>query len=431
MNISVHNITDFASAAFVPSSVAFREEKRLVPVSCGDDYYMPWGGTNLLPYEIIDKFEADETLQSCIDVQSETLYASGLRYEKKESPSTLHSQLSTLNSPLSSLEDFLDDNDLSEYFLGVCRDIKMFEFAVSVLIISNDGSRITNIFRKHAAYCRFAPADDSGHIPYLLYANWRDNTSPQEVEKIQIVDSRFFMTSLNSLINSGCRKMAVISRLPGYDSLYYPIPSYGSIFRGHWFNIKNYIAVAKEAKLKNSAPLKYLIEISNRYWDKLFLDEHIVESHKKLERVNQVKQQLIDFLTGAENSGKAIFSNFFTTPDGKESHDIRITKIDSATEGGDWASDHAEAINMICFAMRVHSNLVGSVPGKAQSNNSGSDKRELYTIAQAMQKAYRECLLRIHRMIIRFNRWPDVEPVCPIVQLTTLDQHTDAKEKSI
>jgi hypothetical protein len=37
--------------------------------------------------------------------------------------------------------------------------------------------------------------------------------------------------------------------------------------------------------------------------------------------------------------------------------------------------------------MRVHSNLVGSVPGKSQTNNSGSDKREHYTITQALQKS--------------------------------------------
>ena len=40
---------------------------------------------------------------------------------------------------------------------------------------------------------------------------------------------------------------------------------------------------------------------------------------------------------------------------------------------------------MMCFTMRVHSNLVGAVPGKSKTNNSGSDKRELYTIAQALQ----------------------------------------------
>ena len=85
-------------------------------------------------------------------------------------------------------------------------------------------------------------------------------------------------------------------------------------------------------------------------------------------------------------------------------------------EGGDWESDIAEAVNMECFTMRVHSNLVGSVPGKAQTNNSGSDKRELFTIAQALQKPYRDILFGVHKLIIAF---------------TTLDEHTDAKEVTV
>ena len=83
---------------------------------------------------------------------------------------------------------------------------------------------------------------------------------------------------------------------------------------------------------------------------------------------------------------------------------------------------------MICFTMRVHSNLVGSVPGKAQSNNSGSDKRELYTIAQALQKPYHDLLFTVHRIIIRFNAWQGVHPEIPFIQLTTLDEHQDAKQ---
>ncbi len=76
--------------------------------------------------------------------------------------------------------------------------------------------------------------------------------------------------------------------------------------------------------------------------------------------------------------------------------------------------------------MRVHSNLVGSVPGKAQSNNSGSDKRELYTIAQALRKALSRPSFTVHRIIIRFNGWKGVKPLVPFIQLTTLDQNSDA-----
>lgn len=77
--------------------------------------------------------------------------------------------------------------------------------------------------------------------------------------------------------------------------------------------------------------------------------------------------------------------------------------------------------------MRVHSNLVGSVPGKAQTNNSGSDKRELYTIAQALQKPYHDLLFTVHRIIIKFNAWQGVTVDVPFIQLTTLDSHRDAE----
>lgn len=108
-----------------------------------------------------------------------------------------------------------------------------------------------------------------------------------------------------------------------------------------------------------------------------------------------------------------------------------INKIETDKEGGDWATDIVEAINMMCFTMRVHSNLVGSVPGKSQTNNSGSDKRELYTIAQALQKPYHDLLFFVYRLIIRFNKWTAVKPDCPFIQLTTLDENKDAKQVSL
>jgi hypothetical protein len=145
----------------------------------------------------------------------------------------------------------------------------------------------------------------------------------------------------------------------------------------------------------------------------------------------QEKQRILDFLTGAENSGKVWFSMFYNTPDGRETHDVVINKIDATKEGGNWETDIQEAINIICFTLRVHSNLVGSVPGKSQSNNSGSDKRELYTIAQALQKPYRDLLFGVHNLILKLNGWSGVKVECPFIQLTTLDEHQDAKTVTI
>jgi hypothetical protein len=250
------------------------------------------------------------------------------------------------------------------------------------------------------------------------------------VEHIPLLNIYNPWSDLQTRLKSGTkkRKFAIVTRIPTARNTYYPIPYYAAIFNSRWYDIKQLITTAKKAKLQNAAPIKYQIEVNERYWERIFRAEGITDQKKRLERVNEEKQRIIDFLTGAENSGKVWFSSFGVNPNGEENHDVLIKRIDDAKEGGDWETDIQEAINVICFTMRVHSNLVGSVPGKSQSNNSGSDKRELYTIAQALQKPYHDLLFYPHQLLIRFNHWDGAFPTCPFIQLTTLDEHKDAKE---
>ena len=37
----------------------------------------------------------------------------------------------------------------------------------------------------------------------------------------------------------------------------------------------------------------------------------------------------------------------------------------------------------------------------------------------------------VHRIIAKFNGWKGVKPECPLIQLTTLDEHQDAKKVKI
>ena len=419
---SVENIPGLnAKAAFISdSSKVFKDDVNITPIRLDNNTkYVPWGADNMMPFNILDLIERDETLATCQIFNAEVCYASGLKYNTENCNARVQKEI----------EDFCLTSPLPAYFLGVCQDFKHFGWCVSFIILDNDGKRIVQIGRKEACYCRFTPADDDGAIKYVLYANWRKNVTADSVEKIELLDESNPWGDLVARIKAKTktRKFAVVCRVPTPDSTYYPIPHYAALFRGKWYNIKQLIGVAKESKLKNSAPLKYQIEVSQKYWEGIFKREKITDPKKMQERVVKEKQQIIDFLTGAENSGKVLFSTFYISPTGEEQHDVKITKIDAGTEGGDWSTDIQEAVNMICFTMRVHSNLVGSVPGKSQSNNSGSDKRELYTIAQSLQKPYRDLLFILHRMIIRFNGWKGAYPECPLIQLTTLDENTDAK----
>lgn len=417
---SVHNIPGtHASAAFtIKTSEVFKEEKDIAPIFINERMkYIPWGGDNRMPYNIINLIESDETLSTCQMFNAEVCYGSGLVYNTEQATERVRSEV----------DDFTSDNDIASYFLGVCQDFKHFGFCVSVIILNEDASRIVCIVRKQACYVRFAPADKSGVIPYILYANWRNTVSPENIERIELLNPQAPFTDLQSR-SKKIKKFAVVCRIPTPDNTYYPIPYYAALFKGKWYDIKQLIGVAKEAKLRNSAPIKYHIEIANSFWNNIFKVEGITDRVKQQERVCQEKDNIINFLTGMENSGKVLFSTFYVSPNGEEQHDVVINKIETDKEGGDWATDIIEAVNMMCFTMRVHSNLVGSVPGKSQTNNSGSDKRELYTIAQALQKPYHDLLFGVHRLIMRFNKWQNVTPDCTFIQLTTLDENKDAKQ---
>ena len=271
---------------------------------------------------------------------------------------------------------------------------------------------MVRLIRKEACYCRLSPAEKDGSIKYLLYANWRNViASRDDIEVIDLLDvnspwrdlairmGRIAGDDGKRKIRTTARKFAVLTRVPTPDSTYYPIPYYGALFKGKWYNIKQLIGMAKEAKLKNIAPIKYQIEISNKYWESIFKSEGITDRKEQQKRIVKEKQQILDFLTGVENAGKVWFSTFYVAPTGEVQHEVVINKIDNDKEGGDWSTDIQEAVNMFCFTMRVHSNLVGSVPGKSQT-----------------------------RLVMRFNGWKGAFPECPFVQLTLLSEHSDVHE---
>lgn len=438
-SFSVHQVpqTNVRAAIVTKTTTVFREANDLNIATTHDGtQYVTWGADDMLPYNLLDLIEKDETLSTCQIFNAEVCYGSGLKYCTEAAPEAVKSEV----------EDFLLDNPMPDYFLGVCQDFKHYNFSISVIILNDDGDKIVELHRKPACYCRFCPADEkTGKITKVLFAPFRNLAQSDTVEEIELLDPRSPWKDLQQRMGlratrengagttkTKTRKFAILSRFPGVDSMYYPIPHYAALFKGSWYNIKRLIGEAKMSKLKNAAPIKYVIEVSPRYWDNLFSNQHIVDPKKQEELINAKKQEMLEFLTNVENTGSVLFTPKSISLDGKgETADITVTSIDSKTkEGGDWESDIAEAVNMMCFTMRVHSNLVGSVPGKAQTNNSGSDKRELYTIAQALQKPYHDILFLVHEIIIRFNKWKGVHVDCPFIQLTTLDEHADAKEVS-
>ena len=91
-----------ASAAFqVDSCKVFKEDVDMVPTIIDKSLsYMPWGGDNMMPYNILKLIEDDETLSTCQQFNAEVCYGSGLKYDTEACTATVKQQV----------EDFLLDN---------------------------------------------------------------------------------------------------------------------------------------------------------------------------------------------------------------------------------------------------------------------------------------------------------------------------------
>ncbi len=432
MNAAMGDVEDSAS---VFDEDAFSAAER--PVPGYEQYkYVPFGATDDLPFELIRTVASDEVLSQNLFFNILTAYGSGLQYTDLSSGR---------QSDDPEIRLFFMQNSMREFYLEQCTDMKYFFYAVAVVILNRKGDRIVQIRHKDACYCRFEKADGHGRIGHVFFANWRKlGLSKKDIEVLPLLNEKDPLGHLEILMGRAPgedgisrpgtkeRKFAVVMRFPTPGQRYYPSPYYTSIFRGDWFDIKRLIGKGKKYKIRNHASVKYQVEIHRDYWDNLISEEHITDPVAIEERIKREKENIKRFVSGIENSGKVWITGYYIDSYGKEQRMVRIQAIDTGKEGGDWSEDVEETSNLICYGLNIHPNLVGATPGKSQTNNSGSDKRELFTLKQALETAFHDMLSKVHELVIFFNGWETkVRPQIPLVLLTTLDQNTDAKKVTV
>ncbi|MBR4553070.1 MAG: hypothetical protein IKO20_05090 [Bacteroidaceae bacterium] len=412
----------------------WRMQFRPVPGYAGE-MFAPFGIDNQLPYKIRELIGSDEVTAQNKLFNVLTCYGAGL---------TLQDESSHQPTQNDDARRFVRRNALSSFYLEQITDMKYYFFAVCIVILSKDGSTINRLVHKDACFCRLQKADRYGRIRNVYYANWQYG-SPQkgEVERIPLLREHDPIGDLmvkmgkepgedgRCCVRTKQRKFAILLRFPTVGCQYYPTPYYAAMFRGGSYDEKRLISASKIAKIRNHASVKYQVEVNRDYWQKLISEERITDPLKQRQRIKKEKENIRDFVAGVHNSGKAWITGFYVDPMGHEVRDIRVVNIEGAKEGGDYADDINVAANTLCYADNTHPNLVGAVPGKSQQNNSGSDKRELFTMKQAMETAFHDLLLRPLELVCEFNGWTGIVPTVPMIMLTTLDEHRDAEKVNV
>ena len=415
-----------------------------VKASDGNTYeYALWGFDNQLPYQLKEKVECNSVMSQDKFFNVLTCYGRGLEYmdlatRRDKNP------LPTADKEVVS---FLMHNNMKRFFAEQITDLKYYFFCVAVVLLSNDRTKIQRIVHKDACHIRFEKADEYGRVKHLLFANWKDNDQPdpKNVEAIDLLDEYDPLGDLMartgreedpmhkfSKSSGKKRKFAILCKMPTVGCDYYPVSYWSATLRDGWFDIYALLTAAKKAKIRNSTKIRYHVEINQEFWDNMARDKGISANTPEFRTMkDEFITQLRDYLSGSENSDKLIWSEFQSLLDGKERSFIKINVVDVSKAGNEFNDDVAEASNVLAYSDNVHPNLAGATPGKSQMNNSGSDKRELFTMKQALETMPHDMMMAVHNTIIFFNDWSDkVYPEVPMIMLTTLDKNKDAEQVS-
>ncbi len=412
-----------------------------MPIYVGGKEYtiIRWGHDNRLPYQIKELVEKNSVMSQNKHFNMLTCYGRGLEYMDaatmgdKEPKPTLDKEI----------REWILHNSLKRFFAEQIVDIKFFFFSVAVIILDRERRHIVKVVHKDVCHCRFEKPDENGRIDHVFYANWKDSDNPEHIEMISLLDEQDPYGDLRVRVGldsdrysefsrdkANVFKYAVVCKMPVPGAQVYPIPAWTASLRDGWYDIYGYLTAAKKAKIKNGQNIRYHVEINTEFWDNRARAKGISLGTEEFETMKrEFIEELKKYLGGSENSDKVIWSEFEALMDGTEKHYLKISTVDTSKAGNEYNDDVAEASNVLCYDDNVHPNLAGATPGKSQMNNSGSDKRELFTMKQALETLPHDIMMAVHNTIIYFNGWAEkVVPVVPMIMLTTLDKNTDGKQ---
>jgi len=410
----------------------------------------PWGKDNNLPNTIVELIGDNPVASSSLEFKIDVAFGTGVKFGrniKNEKTGKIEFVEYTFDeiqsdAKLKEIQTFFDDNDINEQFGENISDLFWFSNGFVEFIRNTENPvtrKITRLTAKEATYSRLEVANEkTGKIEnHFYFAKWPEIPKKDEANITPVITSA---RDLEEKI--GRRPIGIKSpkddkkfryvlpiSLPSPGKLYYATPYYYAIIKSGWLDFANAIPKYKKAYMQNIISIKYIIEISEKYFPRIFHDEGITELDNKIARKQKEIDNINKYLKGVDAAGKSMITYFKSTPDGKEPiPEINIRVLDKK-QGDEFLEDAHEASAMTFIAFRVHPSMIGVIPGKTTSNLSGSDKRELLRITQSLQSRIRQAALKPLNIVKKINNWPEniVFAVSDTI-LTTLDQGKEVQE---
>lgn len=364
-----------------------------------------WGKRNNDPQIIIDENMAQETSSGALLFKIQAHYGKGLFFHTKE----IDEKGNEKNTPVplkkldKEIKDFYYNNDLENFSQGIITDFEWFNFYYSQYIPNKLGNKIVRVDRKRTKDVRSALREKStGNIPaYFLSGSWPD---PKESERVELP----VFNPLDPFKHPNAIKK---HQLVSIDRDYYPTAYWQSNFE--WLKNAKSIPAWVAANIRNSANIKYHVEIPEQYFIDLYPIENYPNSLDQCLAARKaaeedIKKQIDDCLAGEVNVSKIFYSKFAVDADGKAIPGWKITPLTNELKDSAWLSAYDTAAAAICTAHGVDPSLSGLRMSKSLNVGSGSDTREKFNFYIQLKTVIpRQTTLEVWETVKRINQWDE------------------------
>ena len=407
--------------------------------------FMPRGANDDMPLDIIRHSLKNVTIATNLDFKTSLAYGEGvqvLRRLRKEDGSIETREVLPKEEP--QVFSWLRDNDYDRLIIELISDLRLFGDAYVEYVFDKDtmGHRVAQVRALEACCSRISKMNDRGEIEWHGYCDRWDTNYLTETIATPLLSRQFPLYDLKQRMGiypdrdgskhvGKDRRFVQMLSLPSPGRFYYSHPYWWSVFLSGWYDFSNTVITFKKALIHNEMVARHVVYIREDFWTRLY-KEKAADSQEKKKLVKQEFLESLDkFLSGAENAGTSIVSQFQYDPmKAVEMKDILIEDIDKDRKGGDYIEDSEESSNVLCYGMGVHSSILGNSPGKSKTIN-GTEARELFVIQQALSKYVQKLCCQPLYMVRDMNGWPeDLDFAIANLQLTTLDKNTGAVKQT-
>lgn len=392
-----------------------------------------WGDDNLFPQNVLEDLKKNDIAAPALRKRQRVHYGRGIIAYRDGAPDQ-NGDPKREQVKDQQVLDFFRINRINFQWPDLIFSLETFYNGWLEFITNKGQDQINRVFTKDPAYCRMAKIDEKTYKIASLYysAQWERRPDIDNKEKVVTIP----MWDDDKYDGTRYADPKFIKHLfyRTFNTSYYHLSEWNAVRANKWMEIANKVPQLKAAIMKNQMTIKYHVTIPYDYFEKKYpAPDYTPQAREK--KIQEVLDDLNDFLSDVENSGKSFVSfAFYDKVAQKLQEGWKITPIEDKLQDGQYLPDSGAANSEILFAIQVDPCLIGSgIPGGKLGAGSGSDKREAYWGLNADMGASRQISLEPLYFIRDFNRWdPTINFDYVVVDTSqTQDQHPTKKEKRI